>query len=540
MFVPSSFNGTTVNGSTAYLVGFPVGGNYSTGYELSLTPQDGDIAYLGGTAVEPRELVIQVRPGPGAPSSNHEWLENAQGLFAPGPTVKSFRMTWRAVTVELMVRVRRTSLRPGPRKDDSGRSVLDVTLVAVDPIWRDVTENSDSMSPATVGGNTPALGKVEITPTGTTVRHARVTITDQLGIGGYALPVIASFNGSGVSASAATNFIAFSEGREIPIQVDDPGSNPTRVLFVADFPQAGVKIVDIFFGSSVSNSVTSSAALLGGLALGDSSISNANIVWDTFEVSEHPERKLTWRPFRLGGHATGGYVDLTSEGTSSLTFSVVAGDAPDEYYDCLYCVTGSSLAGISNALTGLRRAYNGDDMAANHDQVEIFVKIQPLGATDLVDAYTATLNANAVAANVDTAVDVDNALVLFVGMRLVTFNTQRRTLTLSAVPATDFALALANNPSVSVSSPATARRLHGTYQITNGDSIVFDNVFILDGTLTIDALTRTISAPSDILCGRDIRFSNDRRWLELTPGSVAWSDVSDTGSTLKWRNAFSG
>ncbi|MGD9893962.1 MAG: hypothetical protein AB7R89_06260 [Dehalococcoidia bacterium] len=546
MLLPDEFDGVGLNGgSDDYTAVFPIGSEYGSAHDLQFRARQGDVSYLGAESVAPRTITLQVRPGPGAPSSNQEWMEEAQGLFRPGPDLKSFKMSWRSITVEILVYVAGVYLHPDvPVVDDWGAPILDVTLVAPDPVWRDVTEQSDGTSPATVGGTVAARATLTLSPSGSTVRHVRVSLADVLGLGAYAYPFVASFDGSGAGASAATNYIAYADDREIPIWVDDPGSNPTRVLFTGDIVQDGTRFVDIFFGSSVNNTRTAQALLVGGIAIDDASISNATMVWNSFLISEHPLRKLTWRPARLGGHVetpSPGYVDIQSEASGAVTFTTVSGTAPAEYYDAMTCVIGSALAGTSNALSGVRRAYNGDAMTGDFDQVEIFVKIQALGATSLADAYLLALNTgNEDAANVDTAVDVDNALVLTIGMRLTVLGSNRRTLAIGPVPATDFALALASQPSVSVSSPATAHLIDGTFAIAGGDSITFDQMFVLDGDLVIDALDRTVTAPSDILVGRDIRFANDQRWLELQPGSVSWTAPANTTAELAWRNAYAG
>lgn len=532
MPVPTTINGTAVNGATPYRVIFPIDSSFLNEADLQLQPREGYVPQIVGSQVKERSITFQVTPGTtGVPVSNHQWYQNVFGIFVPDGRQKSIRASWRSQTIELFGTITRIGPLPGSPLTDDDDSVIEGDFRIVDPVWREISaETADASSPLTVSrGNTPAQPTVTITPTTTTVRHRIVTITDVLGTGLSNYPIIAQFDSSTGSpgATASSNYIAFFNQREIPITVASPNTTTTRVLFRVNCDPGGSVQVHLYYGSSVSNILTSSALDPMGMAITDPDISNTHWIWDSF-VSTLNGRNISgvWTPLILDTVVP---IVSTAESSSQRQYTVTTG-ATGVNPHAVRMVIGGSVAGTSNALTGLSRQFNdilGTPAGAG------FIDFQALGVLGLTNAWL--LAGDNV--TVTTAVDVDNASAIFFGVR----NNGGATSNIITFAASgDFALDLASTPSVNVSAATTARFVNSTLtNTTTGDAIQFDTLYMDDTTLIIDCLNKTISTGNGtVFHRRGIRFSNKERWMTLNVGSNAWTNATNTTTSFSWKPSY--
>jgi hypothetical protein len=543
MPLPSSFRGTSFG--TVYTVAFPKDAEFGAEAELTLQARERDFPIRLSGRQSARVLPATITPGSTAPSDKREWSDNVRALFRADGELYPLRASWRSITAELMCAVTSLKHRGGTTLNADHGGIWDAVLTAPDPIWRDVTVNNDSATPLTAGGTAPALPVITLTPSGTTVRRRRITIADNAGYGAKAYPVLASFDGSGVSANAATNYILFLNGRSIPFRADSPGSNPTRVLFDADVEPGTTAEAHLYYGSSVNNTITAGAWNPGGID--PATFSNTNWTWNEFNILQHARNASgRWFPYKIGGHTVApgtpafGWVQLTesSDGLSVVLTGRIESSPTDTIYDAIAMFTGGTArAGATNALTNLRRQLSAAGVGSGNVRV-LYLRAGDLQWREAVNtAYSASTQ------DITAAVDLDDAIVIAVQLLVQGTSGSVRTLTISKAGAGDFGLALTGNPTVTVDAAVTARLITGALvNTTTGDRVTFNTVYTDDVALTIDCLggdqrRRSVSVASGPLHG-ELVFSNEAQWMPLAVGSNAWTNPTGAAAAFAWRDGY--
>ncbi|MGD9891411.1 MAG: hypothetical protein AB7R89_16175 [Dehalococcoidia bacterium] len=489
----------------------------------------GDAPIQDGQGVLPRELRCELQPGSTANADRDAWWRIAAGVFRADGVARPLVVEWENADYRVMASVIDLGNYPNLPMSASADVARVLIFQMADPAWEAVATTTDSSSPLTNAGNTVALPVITITPITSTLNHARATITDTLNSGAHAYPVMLTFDGQGVGATTAADFIVFCNHREIPFTVRDPNTATTDVIVDLDIPQAGGSVtVDIYFGSSISNTLTASQLPAHGRAFTDSNWSNTNWVW-TFDNILHTHADNisgVWYPGNTGAQFSDKRGFITSQSGGSLVFTLqdpASALITDLAYDSMIMIVGGAVAGASSALSGLSRA-----TASMTNNGRAFVRYLVPGDLAWRDAWTTTSDGT-----VTTAVDLDNAFVIAVGIEPnVSASTGELTLSASG----DFALALASNPTVSVATPVTARKLdHRLVNLATGDVIRFGHpdpaaasvihaVYLDDVDLVIDCEQRgAIRVESGQLYG-EITPSNKALVFPLEPGLNAWAN----------------
>lgn len=402
-------------------------------------------------------------------------------------------------------------------------------FLAPDPVWRRSTTSNDTTSPLTVVGNCPALPTIAITPSTSTLRRRRVTVTDNSGLGLSNYMIQVSFDSTGVSASAASNYIVFYNGRSVPFYINTPNNASSKLYLRVDTPINGSCTVDVYYGSSISNTTTADQLDDGGMNLASASFSNTNWVWDSFEINAHPAKCTgVWRPVRIGRktvYSTPRY-GLISASSTQVEFQLAASTSNlANDYDGMAMVVGCK-AGTTSALVGLSR----DDSGGGGTDYNIVVLYRLAGSPTWVEA--AVDSGPPIAAITDSE-DVDNAVEIAVVIE-PTSNSAVGSMVLTASGTFQLALNSSTTPTVSVAAAVTARLINSTLtNTTNGTTLTFTNVYLDDVVLTIDCLLKQISTASGPWYGA-LSFSDAENWFPLSVGSNAWTDPTNAAAGFTW------
>lgn len=533
MPIPTSINGTNVNGSTAYRVVFPIDSPMDNAASLTLVPRENDTPLDTGFQVNERSVPFLVSPGTtGVPVSNEQWYQNAMGIFLPEGSKLSIRASWRSQTIELFGAVVSIGPLPGSPVNDEDDSIIAGEFVVPDPVWREIAaETADATSPLSVSrGNVKPQPTITFTPSTTTLRHRIITITDTLGIGLSNYPIIIAFDSTGISATTTANYIAFINEREIPIYTHNPNNASTRMLIRVNCDPSQSITCHIYYGSSVNNTVTAQALDPLGMAITDADLTNTHWIWDDFVLSSNPQNVSgVWT--LLNTPEIGLHFPVYTEAAGSLAFqgSTPGTELNTTTPNAAVLILGGSLAGTTNALTGLSRQFT-DVLGA--PALGGFIKYQPFGTVSFTTAWQLAGDNT----TVTTAADVDLAVLIYYGV----YSNANTLNTVTFSVSGEFALDLTFTPTVNVGAATTARFVNSTLtNTTTGETIQFDNLYMDDTTLIVDCLNKTItSGNGTVFNRRGIRFSNKEKWFALAIGSNAWTNATNFSASFSWKPAY--
>lgn len=529
----ASYGGVSLNTGTPYFCFAALDVERAYEAETTLRDREGYAPVQDGNRFRPIDRAFSVTRGDtSVPASVDQWAENALGVFEPDGVLRALRITWRGLTLETMAAVVKAGIPSGIARTDSTDIEIQGTFRIPDPIWRNVTAaGPDTASPITLLGNTDAAPAYAVTGDTTTVSRRPVTITDVLGNGFSSYPIMAEFDATGVSATTTANYIAFCNGREIPIYTVNPNTAATRVFFRVDCPPLGTTTVQIYYGSSVSNTVTAQALDPAGMAFTDASFSNTLWVWDNWIVSDNPTNACgVWTYARIedaGVLAQG--ITITESAASLVWAAVTTGSTIEPEFDGVIMVLGGAKAGASSALAGVSRAFS------NITVTGVFqFRVEYLRAADLELQNALTETGDNVTNT--TAIDLDDAIEIAIRCRnLSAVPTVDQTITMTN--SGDFSLALTSNPTVSVAAAVTARLIDDSLDV-GSNSLDFDRVFVDNVALTVDCFNRTVSPASGPLHPRDLVFSNPREWLPMAPGSNSWTEPDNSAVSVSARESY--
>lgn len=531
--VLTSYGGVSVGTGTAYKLVARIDADWADEADVTIRDRDGDSPIVDGQRMRPVDRGFFVRVGDTSPPANRdEWRQNAAAIFKADGVPRALRGTWRGVTLEIMATVVRIGNRAGMPMRASGSVALEGVFRFADPVWRAVTATGpDSASPITVGGNAEALPVYTVTGDTTEVFRRRVTVTDVLGYGFSGYPIMAEFDTTAGTTLTTADFIAFQNGREIPIYVVNPDNAATRVFFLADCLPGGSTPTDIYYGSSVPVSVTQQALDPAGMAWTDASFSNTNWVWDDWIVSDNPTNRCgVWTLSRTeDDDALAKGISVPAESASSLVWTATVSDVTEPIHDGVTMVIGGAVSGSTNALSGVSRAFSNITLSA-----QLQFRVDYYRVTDL-DIQTALAETGDAVTNT-TAIDIDSAAVIILRARMVS-TAPAETQTITMTNSGDFALILTSNPTVSVAAAVTARVIDDSLDV-GSNTLDFDRVFVDNVAITVDCLNRTVTPASGPLYARDLVFSNQRRWLPMAVGAATWTEPDNSAVTVTVRDSY--
>ena len=83
----------------------------------------------------------------------------------------------------------------------------------------------------------------------------------------------------------------------------------------------------------------------------------------------------------------------------------------------------------------------------------------------------------------------------------------------------------------------TARVIDDSLDV-GSNSLDFDRVFVDNVAITVDCLNRTLSPASGPIYPRDLVFSNQRRWLPMSPGNATWTEPDNSAVAVTARDSY--
>lgn len=531
----TSFDGNSVNGATDYVM--RIGTRDATAPHsaaVSLRQRAGQAPVAESVTYNARVIPFLVALKQGAATTPAAFRENVGKWFAhaksSGRTLLSTHDDG-STALSMSVYVQKL--------EQVEYNLFRGEMLAADGIWRSTSTSTDSSSPLTVSGDFDAYPSIAITGSTTTLKRRRVTITDNSTRGLVAYLIQATFDATGVSASASSNYIVFYQNQQIPHYVNTPNDASTKVYFRVDVPRGGSVTVDIYYGSSVSNSITADTLDDAGMDLTSGSFSNTNWIWNDWLCSSHPPVAGAWRYGRIGG-AYDQMVGLISESTPQCKFtagvgtgSVYAGDVAPAI-DAIILTLGGVQAGTTNALSGF---------TANLDKPnsDAFVS----GAVALwkrtAGALTWTsVTSRSTVGNLTAPQDVDDATELaFVTNPTATAGTAVSAAATISGSAVALILNSSYTPTVSVAAAVTARYINSTLtSSTTGDVITFSGVYMDDITLTIDCLGKTITTSDSSDWYGKITTNNPAEWYRLAVGANSWTNPTNGSAAMTWYDRY--
>lgn len=530
--IPTSFDGLSVNGATDYLLVLnPYGQDSPLAAGLTERRRQYQTPVIDAIAHEARRVPFIIYLKPGAATSAVTFRSTVNRYFTPHRRGKrTILATHQDGSTTLTEDVYVTGLTPTSYNAFRGE------MVYPRGTWKGTTVNSDSSSPCTVSGEHPALPSLAIAMTSSTLKRREIQIDDECTRGLSNYPVAITFDSTGVSATTAANYVVMYAGRSIPFKVLSPNNGSTKIWVRIDAPPNGSAYLDIYYGSSVNNTVTADTYDRGGMDLTNST--NTSWVWDEpYTVSTNPKGACgVWTAVKGGRNVSGIRYGISSESGTQLDIDIApdaTGGALANDADGIVLTIGTG-AGTSNALTGLSR----DDVNSPTGNYEIFCNHRT--ANQVGWSHQSIHTGGAAQTG---AIDVDNAVQIMIAIQ-PTDNTADATLRLALSGSLTLALNSSITPTVTVGSATTARYIDGTItNSTTGDTIDFDQVYIDDGaTLTIDTEgeTMTLSSGPMHTTGNGIVPSNPPAWFELAVGSNSWTLPSGMTMTVTWQDRYYG
>lgn len=509
----TAFDGVAIGPSTPYDIKILYGQDaaYTSAPELrsgiGRVPARDAIVYGG------REIPFTIFKGTSG-ASDAQWQQDVYQLFSPLKQARLLTATHNATTITLTVDI--GSLR---RIHDR---VYEGTFVCADPVWRTITTTTDAASPLTVVGNAPALPVITLTPNTSQLARRRITVTDVTGRGLVNYPVRATVDTTGFAAAATSDYILFYNGRPIPFYLQTPNNAASTLDFRVDVPPLGSVFVDLYYGSSVTNTITAQAYDPAGMDITHASYSATQWVWKTNEfdqVGTRPAATGVWRYGVVDQHASGGSFGVVATPTTLAFISAndnsLANDA-----DSLIVVIGAE-AGSTDALQGIA---GGNTFNTG----QTYVRYRKAGES-LWRQATATLIAGYPTNPNQYKYDLDGAVEIAI---------RNSGALLQADGNTPWRLALTNVPTVNVAAAVTARYINSAFtNTTTGASISLTDVYLDDVALTINCVARTIAPASGPLYGAFV-FSNPVDWLPLAVGTTAWTAPTNTTASIAWATRY--
>lgn len=514
-----SFDGTAIGPGTEYNFYFDVTENdWLRGGVIASSERRGTFPLVTGTSVPPRAMVARAWQSPGSALTAAQWRAAVQKLWDPNRNFAGVR--YLEMIGETGATLRIGVYVTGISYVADGVDQLIVGLWAPWPVWEATALSTSGNNPASVtnAGNVPVYPAVTLT-SATTASRRRAEITSSISLAAYPVNIA-------LGAIDTTRVWAYVNGNPVPIGIGDNGNELWILVDVAD--DGTPTVVDMLYGASMP--VNPLAGLLddGGMDWGEAS--NTTWKWDDWSVLSAPARNGTWRPALTGTHneASGASYAITQDG-AAVVIALGAAGAYDNSADSLVLAVDSR-AGLTSALANLRR------VTANLDgtNARAFVRYQVRGSSTWLTAWSSTANGT-----VTTAIDLDNAVRIAVGIENFGATADPATLTIDgagSTSATMAALTLASPPTVTAGAVETLSIYDGDYTIA-GKTITFDQVFAL-GDLVIDCHNRTITASGGGPIYGAITFSDPEQWLVLLPGSNAITDGLGVTDVVSYRDGW--
>lgn len=600
--IPATFAGVAVGSSAEHDLLFPsdVGNSYEAA--ITLAPRFADTPIYEGLTPQPRVLGFEVLQGAATPGSYAQWVSDVAGLFSPLRGKVAMTATFLGLTLTVDVIVRRFASPPNMVGVYRGEMVIP------DPVWRDVTINTDAVSPLTVGGNWPALptltvtgttiaitsssvanpttitapshglatgnrinvsghvgstpaisGEYQVTVTGANtftipvnvtvggtggtftrvIRHASTVVTDNTANGLDNHPFRITIDGTGCNATAATNYIVFVNEQSVLFAIQGMNTATCLIDFDVSIKASGTVTVDVYYDSSLNNTLTANKYDDGGRDLANASYTNTLWLWretngtfggktvySTFELSRTVRKVGSWALAKLATIISGinwGYVPGTTAifavGPQNGAGATLKNDA-----DGVILTTQVEIA-TGNALKEID--FTSTITASSQLNVEY------RGRDDIV--WKAAGGSNVAGWDCPGGVQVRAYIVPTASDA----NGQITVAPHAGGAQINLALDATKVPTASAVTYTAARLIDGDLtNTTTGDVIHFQGVYAEDVPLTIVCTTPASELPSSGRMMGTILPTNPHGYMPLPVGANNWTQPAGVTVSFGWQNRY--
>lgn len=499
----------------AYSDPFGVSGTVEMQSRRSIEPQVMSVSRDG------RTIPIQIFNRDPANLTAATFRSNIKKWFTPGKNTSVRYLVFYADDGSTLVRipVYVQSLDPIYETDQHYLAILTMAQ----PWFEANTATTSLANPATVtnAGNVATRPSVAITQsTHKTLRACTVAAVAGFGFTQYPIRFLLSD-----TAATNTNTFTYVNGVSVPNYVTDSGGAGSAVWCLVDCASdASNTYVDIIYGTSITNPLCQT--LDPGDMLDNSQSLNTLWAWDQWEVSTHPNYAGVWLPTTVGDHAAGVH-QLTSDG-GSVVLSIVASGQSD--YDSISVrlpvgIGASSFDNISRTTAAL-----------DGTNARSFIRTRLPGTDQWTTLDTSRSNAT------DTTDEINavNIVAIAVGLENDGATADPSTLTITEDTGDTVIVPVSTqDPVVTVAAAANVDYYNGTLTV-GAYVLTFTNTFAPDGTLTIDAATKSISSSAAGAIYNSPTFSDPAVWMALEPGEITITDALTATAADTWthRNAF--
>ena len=519
-YAVAQFDGNYIGDGTDYAGGLqgastlpPVTGTVEMQSRRSIEPQVMSVSRDG------RTLALTLYPAQGTSLSLATFRSRVKQWFTPGKNTAARYLVLYADDGSTFVRI-----ATYVQSVTMSRKQIDIVLTMAQPWFEAYIPTVSSANPATVTNSGNVAARPSIALTQTTHKTLRAcTVAAAAGTSLVAYPIRFTLDDA---VATSTNVFVFVNGVSVPCNVQGGGGASSVVWALVDCaPDASSTSVDIIYGSGITNSL---CGTLNDPDLFDSaSTSNTSWRYDDWSITTHASHPGSWVPATTGYHAAGAY-QLTSDGTTSVVFDLVASGTSD--YDSMVVLTPTVASSLgTSAGTGLDRT------TANlgGTNAQAYVRFRTANNDRWSTAWSTRANAT-VTGSVGT---ITGCLALAVGIENDGTTADPATFTVDEGSGGTAVLAV-TSPTVNVAAAANIDYYDGTL-VVGSYTLTFNDCFAPDGTLTIDCGTKSISSSAAGAVYNAPTFSDPSVWAALEPGSNTITDgLTTAADTITHRNSF--
>lgn len=496
----------------AYADPFGVSGTVEMQARRSIEPQVMSVSRDG------RTIPIQIFNRDPANLTAATFRSNIKKWFTPGKNTAARYLVFYADDGSTLVRVPVyvQALDPIYETDQNYMAVLTMAQ----PWFEANSATVSAANPATVtnAGNVATRPSVAITQsTHKTLRACTVAAAVGFGFTQYPIRFLLS------STSATnTNTFTYVNGVSVPNYVTDSGGAGSAVWCLIDCaPDGSSTYVDIIYGTSITNPLCHT--LDPGDMMDNSGSSNATWSNNNWDVTTNPNCAGVWVAAVTGKHVGGavtGY-QITSDG-GSVVISLLPGEASDYDSVAIRIPVGLASGGLDNVSRTTANTGTGGGRG--------YIRYRVAGSDRWVDLWTTVANGT-VTTDVTGAA---SAVTIAIGFEDRGIIDDPCTFTITDDTGdTDITINTSNDPTVTVGSAANVDYYNGTL-VVGGYTLTFTNCFAPDGTLTIDAATKSISSSGSGAIYNAPTFSDPAIWMALEPGSNTITDGLTATAADTW------
>lgn len=495
---------------------------YVVAASLDVRTRQGTTPIVAGYALEGAQRIVRVAKRAGSVATDDSFRRQVEDLFDPSGNDAARNLLFTAGDGTTTLRLPSYVVRREWLPHGVDQYIIEMFAADAGSVADALTTSGVNPVSVTNAGTTDALPSIALT-TGTHVQRRKAVLTTSAGQRGRAGVPVRITIPTAMTGATASNTLALINGSPVPTYF----VSTTVVWVVTDVPGDGGSItVEIIWGSGIVNPLGHLLANTGDFDW----LSSTNTAWRVarYTPSDNPIRAGEWRPAVMGRNAlSGSSFELDDSVTTSVTFRRYTGAQGRNDADCMVMsipqTTGTTIINLTRTTTGLD---------ANS---RAFLRTRAQGTNIWTDAWTTSANAT-----VSTSITIPtNTVEIAVGVEYIN-------------------AAAATNPTLQVSGATAEIAVDAVYAldaigaaenldyydgtiVIGDDTITFRQVYVKDGTLTLNAVDGSAASSTGEAHYGAIRGSDPSALARLKPGANAVSKTLDAGAsfTISHRAAYS-